>query len=128
MDGECVMIAFSKVKRVWLARHRVDFRKQELGLLAEMYRLGVDPFDGDCVIFIGKGKRKIKILYADPTGTWLSKKAFSKEAMKTRFKFIEQPQIKSISWSDLAMLIEGANYQVDGRVSDWPAEDRLDDI
>jgi hypothetical protein len=37
------------VRRVLLAEHRVDFRKQITGLLAEAYRIGADPYDGDCV-------------------------------------------------------------------------------
>jgi hypothetical protein len=37
------------VRRVLLAEHRVDFRKQLNGLLAEAYRIGADPYDGDCV-------------------------------------------------------------------------------
>ena len=30
--------------RIWLAQHRVDFRKQHCGLLAEAYKMGLDPF------------------------------------------------------------------------------------
>ena len=40
------------VRRVLLAEHRVDFRKQHDGLLAEAYRLGAQPYDGDCIVFI----------------------------------------------------------------------------
>jgi hypothetical protein len=38
-----------KVRRVFLARHRGDFRKRFDGLLAEAFQLGADPYDGDCV-------------------------------------------------------------------------------
>ena len=41
-----------KVRRVFLAQHRVDFRKGADGLLGEAYRLGADPYSGDCVVFI----------------------------------------------------------------------------
>jgi hypothetical protein len=41
-----------KVRRVLLARHRVDFRKRFDGLLAEAFQLGADPYDGDCVLFV----------------------------------------------------------------------------
>jgi len=43
-----------KVRRVFLARHRVDFRKQFDGLLAEAFQLGADPYDGDCVLFVNQ--------------------------------------------------------------------------
>jgi hypothetical protein len=37
------------VRRVLMAQHRVDFRKRFDGLLAEAYRIGADPYGGDCV-------------------------------------------------------------------------------
>ena len=43
-----------KVRRVFLARHRVDFRKRFDGLLAEAFQLGADPYDGDCVLFVNQ--------------------------------------------------------------------------
>ena len=82
------MLSYAKINRIILAEYRVDFRKQEHGLFGEVYALGLNPFAGDLVIFISKGKRKIKLLYADPSGLWLSKKTFSAEAMKTKFKFL----------------------------------------
>jgi hypothetical protein len=83
----------AKIKKIWLAQHKVDFRKQEYGLLAEAYNLGIDPFKGDCVIFIGCGRRKLKILYADMNGLLLTKKSFANEPMKTRLKFLVDPTI-----------------------------------
>ena len=40
------------LRRVLLAQHRVDFRKGMDGLLAEAYRLGAEPYNGDCVLFV----------------------------------------------------------------------------
>jgi hypothetical protein len=40
------------IRRVILAQHRVNFRKQLNGLLGEAYRLGADPYHGDCVVFV----------------------------------------------------------------------------
>lgn len=117
------MIPVARIRRLWLAFHRVDFRKQEKGLLAEVFSLGLDPFEGDLVIFIGRGRKVIKILYADASGLWLSKKAFTAEAMKTKFSFLSKPGVSSISSGDLAMLLEGAAYQVQKRVAKWPKND-----
>ena len=39
------------LRRVLLAEHRVDFRKRFDGLLAEAYRVGAQPYDGDCIVF-----------------------------------------------------------------------------
>ena len=68
------MIAVSSIRGIWLARYKVDFRKGPWGLLAEAYSLGLNPLEGDAVLFIGRDKRKIKIIYADPTGLWVSYK------------------------------------------------------
>ena len=116
------MIPTTKVRRVWLAYHRVDFRKQERGLLAEVFSLGLDPFKGDLVIFIGRGRRVVKLLFADASGIWLGKKSFSAESMKTHFHFLSRPKIKAISPAELAMLLEGAAYQVSKRTKNWPNE------
>lgn len=53
------------VRRVILAQHRVDFRKGPDGLLGEAYRLGADPYSGDCVLFV---KRDHTQLRASPEG------------------------------------------------------------
>jgi hypothetical protein len=103
--------------RIWLARHRVDFRCQHDGLLAEAYKMNLDPFVGDLIIFIGRNKRRIKVLYADPTGIWVSAKRFTLEAMKTKFEFLCEPCCDSITEAELAMLIEGTSYTIGKKVA-----------
>ena len=103
--------------RIWLARHRVDFRKQHGGLLAEAYKMKLDPFNGDVVIFIGRNRRRIKVLHADATGLWVSAKIFTMEAIKTSFKFLSEPMCDSISQGELALLLEGSRYVIEKRVA-----------
>lgn len=105
--------------RIWLAQHGVDFRKQHQGLLAESYKMCLDPFKGDVVIFIGKNRRRIKVLYADSTGLLVTAKVFTLEAMKTELKFLSEPSCKSITHAELAMLMEGAKYTVDKKVRQY---------
>ena len=105
--------------RIWLARHRVDFRKQHDGLLAEAYRMNLDPFAGDVVIFIGRARRRIKVLYADGTGTWVSAKKFTMEAMKTKLNFLLEPMCQSITSAELAMLMEGSSYKMEKKVTPY---------
>lgn len=111
------MINSQRQFRIWLAHHRVDFRNGHSGLLAQCYKMGVDPFKGDLIIFIGRNRRRIKIIYADSTGLWVSAKLFSMEAMKTQFKFLQDPGCDLISSAELAMLIEGSSYSVKKRVA-----------
>ncbi len=42
------------IRRVFLAQHRVDFRKGPDGLLGEAYMLGADPYQGDCVLWASR--------------------------------------------------------------------------
>ena len=102
--------------RIWLAQHRVDFRKQHQGLLAESYKMCLDPFKGDVVIFVGKNRRRIKVLFADATGLLVTAKVFTLEAMKTQLQFLTEPSCKSITRAELEMLIEGSKYTVEKKV------------
>ena len=111
------MMLAERRSRIWLAQHRVDFRKGHDGLLAEVYKMNLDPFNGDVVLFVGRHRRSIKIIYADPTGIWVSTKKFTVEAMKTSIKFIFEPLCQSITQAELAMLIEGSAYKVGKKVA-----------
>jgi hypothetical protein len=113
------MITPSRGSRIWLARHRVDFRRQHNGLLAESFAMGLDPFRGDVVIFVGRNRRSLKVLYADRSGLWLSAKKFTLEAMKTKFTFVADPSCRSITEAELAMLAEGAAYTMGKKVRDY---------
>lgn len=111
------MIATDRRSRIWLARHKVDFRRQHDGLLAEAYRVNLDPFAGDVIIFIGRNRRRIKVLYADTTGLWVSTKKFTIEAMKTQISFLVEPSCESITAAELAMLFEGSSYRIVKKVA-----------
>ena len=111
------MIRFPGKCRIWLAQHPVDFRKQHDGLLAECYKMNLDPFVGDVVIFIGKHRRSLKVLYADPQGLLLTAKKFTLEAMKTKFRFMLEPSCRSITEAELAMVMEGSSYTMGRKVA-----------
>ncbi len=113
------MISTTRRSRIWLARHRVDFRRQHDGLLAEAFRMNLDPFNGDVVIFIGRHRRRIKVLYADATGLWVSAKKFTLEAMKTKLKFLSEPSCTSITVAELGMLMEGSSYTIQKKVEEY---------
>jgi transposase len=110
------MMLSMRSRRIWLAQHRVDFRKQHSGLLAESYKMGLDPFSGDVVIFVGRTRRMLKVLYADATGLFLTAKLFTLEAMKTKFKFLTDSVAKDITQAELSLLLEGTRYTIEKRV------------
>lgn len=111
------MISYAGNFRIWLARHRVDFRKGPHGLLGECYKIGIDPYKGNLVIFIGRNRRRLKVIYADSTGLWVSTKIFSMEAMKTQFKFLQDASCEDISSAEFSLLIEGSSYEIKKRVA-----------
>jgi hypothetical protein len=111
------MLISSRTQKVYLARHRVDFRKQHQGLLAEAYKMRLDPFKGDIIIFIGKNLRRVKVLYSDISGLWLSTKLFTSEAMKSKIKFLLDPSCDEISHGELALLIDGSRYTIEKKVN-----------
>lgn len=110
------MYIVSRQSKIWLAKHRVDFRKAHQGLLAEAYRMNLDPFAGDVIIFVGRGLRRVKVLYADRSGLWVSTKLFTSEAMKTKLLFLSDPSCDEISQSELALLIDGSRYIIEKKV------------
>jgi len=112
----------SKVKRVWLARFKVDFRCGHDGLLSEAYKARLQPFRGDALVFIGRDKRRIKILYADDNGLWVSYKRFNQGGLKYAFRFIVDADYKKISTSELALLLDGASYTVHKAKPPYPAD------
>lgn len=114
------MLAALRVKRILLVRYKVDFRKAHDGLLAEAYKLGLKPVFGDMVIFIGRDRRRIKLLYADGNGLWVAYKRFHAETMKSRFEFLTDPKADVITHAELALLVDGARYQLEGRPKDEP--------
>jgi hypothetical protein len=113
------MISSFNRRKIYLALHKADFRKGHNGLLAEAYALGLDPYKGDILIFVGRPKRKIKIIYSDDTGLWVSSKRFTVEAMKTKLKFLLDPSCCRITPAELAMIMEGSSYQMGSKVNSY---------
>lgn len=114
------MMLSSRIRaRIWLAQHRVDFRKHHNGLLAEAYKMGLDPFAGDIIIFVGRTRRMLKVLYSDSTGLFVTAKLFTLEAIKTRFKFLTEAVAKDITMAELSLLIEGSRYTIEKRVAPY---------
>ena len=112
------MLPSSRFRFVHVAMHRVDFRKAHDGLLAECYGMGLDPFAGDAVLFIGRCRRRMKLLFSDESGLWVAFKRFNAATMKTKFRFLADPQVTEISAAELQMFFEGTAYTVDRRLEE----------
>lgn len=103
------MIPMMNVRRICLIHLKVDFRQNHDGLLGEAYKLGLAPYQGDMIIFIGRRKDRLKILFADPNGMWVAYKRFHKGSLSKNFKFLEDPRVTEVSPVQVMGLIEGSN-------------------
>lgn len=107
------------MRRVFLAEHRVDFRKQMNGLLAEAYRLGADPYGGDCVVFIKKDRTQLRALVGDAYGLYLVSRRFEGGRLRTVLQFAAEPSAGTISTGELSLLLEGSSFTVHQRAKPW---------
>jgi hypothetical protein len=108
-----------KVRQVVLAKHRVDFRKQSDGLLGEAYRLGADPYDGDCVVFVKRDFTQLRALVGDRIGTYLVTRKFEGGRVRVLQSFSDRPTGTPITTGELSLLLEGAQYTVHKRAKAW---------
>jgi hypothetical protein len=108
-----------KVRRVFLARHRVDFRKRYDGLLAEALRLGADPYDGDCVLFVKRDHTQLRAVVGDGVGLYLICRRFEGGRLRNLAAFTPQPGAAEISTAELSLLLEGASFTVHQRAPAW---------
>lgn len=108
-----------RVRRVLLAQHRVDFRKGADGLLGEAYRLGADPYEGDCVLFVKRDQTQLRALVGDSIGVYLVTRRFEGGRVRVLQSFTERPTGAPISTGELSLLLEGARFTVHKRARAW---------
>jgi len=107
------------IRRVFLAQHRVDFRKGPDGLLGEAYLLGADPYRGDCVLFIKRDHTQLRALIGDVIGLYLVTRRFEGGRLRVLQTFAERPSGAVISTGELSLLLEGARFTVHKRAQAW---------
>ena len=109
----------SLIRRVLIAQHRADFRKRFDGLLGEAYRLGADPYAGDCVVFLKGDHTQLRALAGDKLGLYLICRRFEEGSLRANFSFAREPACATITMAELALLFEGASFTVHRRVREW---------
>lgn len=112
------------ISRVVLAQHRVDFRKQLDGLLAETYRLGANPYRGDCVVFVKRDYTQIRALTGDSIGLYLVSRRFDGGRLRLLREFAERPTGTVVSRGELSLLFEGVSFTVHRRARPCTARSR----
>jgi hypothetical protein len=108
-----------RVRRVLLAEHRVDFRKGLDGLLGEAYRIGAQPYDGDCVVYVKKDRTQIRALVGDGLGLYLVIRRFEGGSLRLLLRFADESRTRTVSTGELSLLLEGASFTVHKRAKPW---------
>lgn len=106
------MFALQLIKRVCLVHQKVDFRMGHDGLLGKSYELGLEPYSGDLIIFVGRHRNSVKLLVFDGSGLWVMYKKFKEGSLRKQFKFLADNSVSTISISEVSLLLEGAQYQI----------------
>ena len=112
----------TRIREIFIAQHCVDFRKGADGLLAECYHMELDPYQGDCVVFLHRSRRMLKVIGGDEFGVWVLLRRFEGGAMRELFPFLDNPCFVCASQAELAMLLEGATFEVTSKIKPWKKE------
>jgi transposase len=111
------LIAVDSRTRVWVHREPVDMRKQYDSLWAlATHAMKRNVFDGELFVFIGRTRRRAKVLYWDGTGLCLLQKRIE------RGRFIAPWERKSdepltLTTVELALLLQGCEWVATTRLS-----------
>ena len=103
------------VKQVFVAQHKIDFRRGISGLLAEAYAMELDPYKGECLLFIHESWRQIRFVCGDHCGLYMGTRYFEGGALARMFDFSAANGFFEITPAEFAMIIEGAHYVVKSR-------------
>jgi transposase len=103
------VLGLSRKVRVFAYRRHCDMRKSFNTLSALVLELGHDVVAGDAYLFVGKGRRRAKVLWFDGTGLCL----LAKRIEKGRFAAVWERA--ELTLSELTLFLEG-NEEV-GRIS-----------
>lgn len=107
------MIGAGRAGRVFVFGEPCDMRKQydSLGALVRQ-QMGRDLLSGDLFLFVGRNRRRAKVIWFDGTGLCL----LAKRLEKGRFAAVwERRERCELTVSELALFIEGA--EIVGRVA-----------
>jgi hypothetical protein len=108
-----------RIRRVFLAQHRVDFRRRFDGLLGESMRLGADPYSGDCVLFVKGDYTQLRAVVGDSVGLYLVCRRFEGGRLRELASFARDPSATEITSAELSLLLEGARFTVHHRAAAW---------
>ena len=102
------MLGLSRRLRVYACAEPVDMRKSFWTLSALVQSMGKDVIAGDVFLFVGRGRRRAKVLWFDGTGLVL----LSKVLEQGRFAAVwerARAGVAELSTSELMVFLEGCS-------------------
>lgn len=113
------MIALGPSVRCYAFAAATDMRKGFEGLYGlATQQMGHDVLTGDLFLFVGRDRKRAKVLYFDGTGLCLVHKRLSKGLFAALWRDAEVPQL-SLSRTELELFLEGS--EAIGRIPLSPA-------
>jgi len=113
------MIALGPGVRVYALAAAVDMRKGFEGLFGlATQQLGRDVLCGDLFLFLGRDRKRAKVLYFDGTGLCVLHKRLSKGRFAALWRTSPGPQLQ-LSLTELQLFLEGSDLV--GRIPLSPA-------
>lgn len=104
------MIGSTRAVRVFAYAEPVDMRKGYEGLGALVrHSLGRDLLRGDLFLFVGRGRRRAKVLLFDGTGLCIFMKRLEKGRFAAPWERSRGAREVEMTTSELALLLEGAD-------------------
>jgi transposase len=113
------LIALGRAVRVYALAQAVDMRRGFEGLYGlATQQLGREVLDGDLFLFVGKDRKRAKVLYFDGTGLCVLHKRLCKGRFAALWRCGQAPQLQ-LSVAELQLFLQGC--EVIGKIQLSPA-------
>jgi len=107
------------IRSVHIATVPVDMRRSFDGLLASARHLGLDPYEGCCVVFLSRSRLILKAVFGDAKGISLICRQFEGGRLPKLVESLLDPKVKIITQAQMLLLFEGYTFRVDSEVPAW---------
>ena len=107
------MLSFATVRRVFIARQPQDMRRGIDTLTSVVVSdLGQDPYTGDCFVFLGRDRRRLKALVWEEGGFWLCLKRLEAGTFADPARWCRADQSSvAVTPAEMHALLEGIDVR-----------------
>jgi hypothetical protein len=109
----------SAIVSVHIVAAPLDMRRSFDGLLASARHLGLDPYEGCCVVFLSRSRLILKAIVGDDKGLLLVGRRFEGGGLPRLVDELLLPAVRKISQAQLQFLLEGCTVEVRAEARPW---------